>query len=320
MNSRSNKQTQINEILTLMQRHDIKVDDLAAQKPTSSTMVWIFGYIGGLFIVGGVGFFLDQNWENFTSLQRIIISYGMGTLLFTLSCVLYVRHATPAVLHNLFVISAVLMSIGLGVAIAEVFPKGDSISLFILAISGAMLFQYFMTFIATRLISVLFMTLVFAVGTYVSAIDVLYEFNLVPTFAISAMSNHLIVLVGSLSLLGVTYVISQGPFRKISGIWFFVASATFYSIVYRIFEHDFKMEEAFFLALLPGIYLSKLANSKALMITSAIAFISYLGLLNNKYFSDTPWWPVSLICIGLITIALAYWIFQRMRNDKSGVS
>ena len=300
------------------------IDKLASAEQTpsqtthhfSSRMVWILGYIGGLFVVVGFGIFLGENWELFTLLQRITITYGTGMLLFVLSCVLYFRRAAPAILHNLFIISAVLMSIGLGVIINDLFPEDTYLSLFILSISGTMLFQYLMTFFATRLISVLFMTLIFAVGTYASAIDVLHDFNLVPIFVTSEFfAYNLAYLVGALSLIGVTYVISQSQFRKIAGFWFFFSSVGFYYTTHMIFESDFEMMDAFILAILPGVYLAKIANSKALMVTTAIAFLPYLFHLDEKYFYHTTWWPLSLISMGLIIIAVAaYLTFKATRN------
>jgi len=263
-------------------------------------------------ILGGLGIYFKDHWVEFSSVERILITYGVGLSLYILALVLYKKRSSPLTLSNLFVISFLFQGGGLGVSLHELFPDGDNLPLFVLTISSLMLFQTAVTFYKVPLTSVLFMGLYYLAFTYSALIAYLLDEMLIPEKLISV---QLLIMLGGTALIAVMYKIQKTPHRAICGFWYFVAGIAFYGGAYRLFQ-EWHYPEIFGLVPLLGLIFTQVTRSKAMLILTALAFIGYLGDMTARYFFDTPWWPIALVAMGLITILIAVLSYRRARSYK----
>jgi len=62
----------------------------------------------------------------------------------------------------------------------------------------------------------------------------------------------------------------------------------------------------FFVFVIGGFVLSVVVKSRVVLVLSTLFLISYVSYITGKYFADSIGWPVSLVILGFIFIALGY--------------
>lgn len=317
------KANHLAEIVSLMQRYKISLADIdaydkgqpASLKETPRFIVFL-AYLGGLLVLGGLGIYFKDQWVDFSSIERIVMTYGVGLSLYILALILYKKGTSTLTLSNFFVIAFLFQGGGLGVALHELFPSGDNFPLFVLTISSLMLFQAMVTFYKVPLTSVLFMGVYYLAFTYSALIAYLLNEMLIPEKLVSkASSVDLLTMLGGVTLMALMYKVQRTPYRAICGFWYFVAMVAFYSGAYMLFKGVY-YPEFFGFAPLLGLLLTQVTRSKAMLTLTALAFIGYLGDMTARYFLDTPWWPIALVAMGLMTILIAVLSYRRAQSYK----
>ena len=323
------KANHLAEIVSMMRLYGINLNDIdsyekAYPKPLKETprLILFLAYLGGLLVLGGVGIFLKDHWSDFGSIERILMTYGVGTSLYITSLALYYKKVSTLTLSNLFVIAFVFQWGGLGVAIKELFPDGNNIPLFILSLSSMMLLQTSVTFARVRLTSILFMVLIFLSMSYGALVSYLYMDGVIPhkilKTVISARGVYtldLFAIFGGLLMIAITQKVQQSQYRIISGVWYFAAMALFYMAAYQMLS-GLLMKEFFGLFVLVGMVMSQALRSKIMLTLTALALCSYLVDMTTKYFLDTPWWPLALVSLGVLVIIIALSFYRKVQNLK----
>ena len=309
------KANHLAEIVSMMRLYKINLNDIdsyekAHPKPLTETprLILFLSYLGGILVLGGLGVFLKDHWVDFGSIERIMITYGVGVSLYLAAMVLYTRKFSTLILSNLFAIALVFQWGGVGVIIQEFFPDGNNISLFILSISGLLFLQAGVTFAKVRLTAVLFMTLIFLSLTYGALIAYLFNEGIIPHKVLKGIIStqgiytlEVFAVLGGLWMMALIQKIQKTQYNALCGVWFFAAMAVFYGQSYFIFD-NLKMPEFFGLFVLFGLGLSQVTRSKAMLTLTAIALCGYLADMTTKYFLDTPWWPLALVGSGVLVI------------------
>jgi uncharacterized membrane protein len=294
------KQDALQEILDLAIRHGLTAADIdAALKQASrlpaakreGVLSKLFGYLGGIFILAGLAVFIGMFWDDMGSAARVIITLGAGFVLYlvglvTLTDARYERAATP-----LFLISALLQPMGLFVMMTEYGHGGDPqlASIFVCAV---MAIQQGLTFAARPRGSLLFAALFYGA----SGIAIIFDWL--------KLDESLNALVVGFSLLCITYAIDRSRHNAITPFWYFFGAAAF---LYGTF--DMLLEGPLSPILLAEcgllIYVSTLVRSRTLLLVSTLATLGYIGYYTGKYFANTLGWPVALILLGFVLIALS---------------
>ncbi len=313
------KENHLAEIVSLMQRYNISLAEIdaygkgqpASLKETPRFIIFL-AYLGGFLVLGGFGIYLKDHWVQFSSVERIAMTYGVGLSLYISALALYKKGASTLTLSNLFVIAFLFQGGGLSVGLHELFPDGDNLPLFVLTISSLMLFQTTVTFYKVPLTSVLFMGLYYLAFTYSALIAYLLDEMLIPEKLVSV---QLLIMLGGTALIAVMYKVQKTPHRAICGFWYFMAMIAFYGGAYRLFK-ALLYPELFGLVPLLGLILVQVTRSKVMLTLTALAFIGYLGDMTARYFFETPWWPLALVGMGLMTILVAVLAYRRARSYK----
>lgn len=288
----------LQEIASLAKAHGLTLEDIHKamtatpdrQKQSSGIVARLFSYIGGIFIFAGIGVFISMYWQDFNSAARVIVTLGVGfsAYLVALACLNnrnYERAATP-----LFLISSVLQPIGILVMLNEYATGGDR-RYGLLFMAAYMLIQHGLTLWARQRTLLAFGAVLFGAMLFVTLFDI-WDFR-----------EETVGLVIGASLMCIAYALSQSRHSGIAGFWYFVGSAAFLWATFDLVKRS--PLEVLYLGLVAFmIFLSTLARSRALLFTSTLAMLGYIGYFTAERFANTVGWPISLVIIGLALFGL----------------
>lgn len=97
-----------------------------------------------------------------------------------------------------------------------------------------------------------------------------------------------------------THTISR---KLIPGTWYFLGSCLFFSAVMGLL-YDTPYDIAFIIFPSATLYISLQLRSRALMVSSLLAILSFISYYTFKYFADTVGWPLAMMVTGMVLLAL----------------
>ena len=302
------KQQALKQIADIAREHGVTtaeiVEELSASAKgpdsKSSLLTRLFAYLGGIFVLAGLGVFIEMQWAAMNSIARITVTLGSGIAMFVMALFAggderWEKTATP-----LFLLAALLQPMGILVAIAE-FSKGGDDRHAILLTSAVLLIQQTLIFLKTRRTVLVFTALVFGVCLYGTALDLI------------DLDEDLIVFTLGLSVLLVAYSIDRTPHRAITPFWYFVSSTAMLGGLFSLIE-DSVVEILFLGAACGLVFLSTWVRSRSLLFVGTVAILGYVGYYTAENFSDVVGWPIALILFGLLLIGLSAAAFRINRK------
>lgn len=295
----SSKQTALQDIASLAQKHDISIEEIGAaltkealKSKDSKWLTYLLGYLGAAFIFGGLGLLIAMIWDDLGSASRVIITYGPGLVAFTLGIMVlsdkkYEKASTP-----LFLKSAILLPTGMFVFLHE-YAEGDDAQLAAMVIFGLLAFQFFAAFLKLNRTSLLFFNYLFWNGS----IGILMDRTGVP--------GEILGITMGLSILIFAWSIDKTPHRAISAFWYFIGSIGFLWSVFDLIEGFFPIDILFLPLTIFMMLLSTRTKSRTLLIISTLALLGFLGYFTDEYFADVTGWPIALIVMGFALIGIS---------------
>jgi len=261
------------------------------EQRSSSLLGRILGYLGGTFIFAGLGVFIALNWDVMNSAARIIITLGSGITAFIMAVVAsaderYAKARTP-----LYLIAAALQPIGLLVAIDE-FSSGGDWHYAALLTAGIMGFQQAAVFWQKRDTTLLFTTLVFALWFFGVALDLV------------DVADELIALVLGASTLSLCIGLERTRYQPMTPFWYLAGSILFFHGLFELVQRT-AFELVFLAVACAGVFLSTYVRSRTLLFVCTLAILAYISYFTAEHFQDSLGWPLVLIVLGLIFIALS---------------
>ncbi len=302
------KEQALKQIAGIAREHDLtSVEILAELSPgkeasdsKSSILTRLLGYLGGIFVLAGLGVFIEMQWEAMNSIARITVTLGSGIAAFVMALFAvgdqrWEKTATP-----LFLLAALLQPTGILVAIDE-FSRGGDERHAILLTAGVLLIQQTLTFLKTGRSVLLFMALIFAVCLYGTAMDLV------------DLDEDLIVFTLGLSVLLATYSIDRTRHAAITPFWYFVSSTAMLTGLFSLIEGS-ALEILFLGATCGVVFLSTWVKSRGLLFVGTVAILGYIGYYTAENFSGVVGWPIALILFGLALIGLSAVAFRINRK------
>jgi hypothetical protein len=288
----------LQEIVSLAKAHGLTAEDIRKamtaspdrQRQSSGIVARLFSYIGGVFIFAGIAVFISMYWQDFNSAARIIVTLGAGFCAYLLALVClddnhYARAATP-----LFLMSSVLQPVGIVVMLNE-YSSGSDRRYGLLFMATYMLIQHGLTLWAKQRTLLAFGAVFFGAMFFVTLFD------------IWGLRGEAVGLAIGVSLMCIAYALGRSRHNAIAGFWFFVGSASFLWAAFYVVKRS--PLEVLYLGLVAFmIFLSTLARSRALLFTSTLAMLGYIGYYTAEHFANTVGWPISLVIIGLALFGL----------------
>jgi hypothetical protein len=116
---------------------------------------------------------------------------------------------------------------------------------------------------------------------------------------------YLTMVVG-VSYLLLAYVFQIGWNKQLSGALNFFGSLGFLGAGFsRVFDSP-SWQMLYFLIVIGCIFLSAQVRSKAILVISTLFLLAHVSYITGQYFADSVGWPICLVFLGFIFIALGY--------------
>lgn len=293
----SDKHDALVEVVDLITRHGLTIEEVSSAltgEPafkaarSGGILSRLFAYIGGTFVIVGLGIYLGMRWDDLDALGRVLVTLGPGFCLFVLAIVCTTdprleRAATP-----LFVLAALVEPMGILVMLQEYSSGGDPAH-GVLFMNAVMAIQQGCTFIARRRTVLALTTMVFTLGFFTVAFDLL------------GVHHNLIGLVIGASLTCIAWSLDRSRHRSIAGLAYFFGSGICLGAAWD-WLHDTPADPLFLAIACGAIFLSTVTRSRSLLLVATIALIGYLVDFINDRFADDLSGPIMLIVIGFVLI------------------
>ena len=289
----------IEQILSLARQHGLTTADIEtafkqadeSAEPSPNILGRILGYLGGIFIFAGLSIFIALNWDGMNTAARIIVTLGSGIAIFIMALVAsgderYARVKTP-----LYLIAAALQPVGILVAIEE-FSSGGNSHHAAMVTAAIMAIQQVAVFWQKRDTTLLFTTVFFALWFFGVTLDFL------------KVDDEFIALILGASTVGLCLGLERTPYNGMNPFWYLTGSCAFFYGLFDMIQHT-AMELVFLGAACGGVFLSTWVRSRTLLFTSTVAILGYISYFTSEHFQDSLGWPLVLIVLGLVFIALS---------------
>lgn len=294
------QQDALSEIARIAQRHNLSLKEIAGalEKNTGekearnqSIVTRLLAFLGGVFILAGIGAYVSMFWDEMNSAARIIITLGSGIVGYILALIAandarFIRATTP-----LFLISALLQPTGMLVTFHEFSTGGDE-RYAVLFTAAVMLLQQLVTFKKCRRGVLLFVSIFFGLAFFGTALDLLKA------------DEDLIWFVLGASTLCLSYSIDKTAHYNITPFWYFTGTTAIAWSAFELLENS--PFEILYLGLAAFlIYFSTVVRSRTVLFVATLSMLGYIGYFTAEHFANSIGWPIALVFIGLVLIGLS---------------
>jgi len=112
-------------------------------------------------------------------------------------------------------------------------------------------------------------------------------------------------------IIGTCYLLLAHSFRngwnsKLTEILNFFGALGILSSTFSKIYDSLPWQLFFFILVIGGFALSVYVKSRGILVLSTLFLIAYVSYITSKYFADSIGWPISLVILGFIFIALGY--------------
>lgn len=299
----------------------------------------LFTYLGAIFILAGISTYIGMFWNRMGSVMRIVVTLGVGyTLLIVLISALHEKKF-PKLILPLSLATVIMLTSGWFVFIHEMFPRGDNWRLAALSVFGLMAVHQGVLFRKYALTVLAFTALLFVYAFLQVSLDMLdmppgfsaiilgaslflvaaeleksthrslAEFafliglcwlnaGLFDRVAIASGANWAALLTGICAISAAYGLQKGGRQLRLSGLGYLIGSAIAYTGLFDL-VHKTPIELLYFAVTASMLYACVLLQSRALLLTTVIAMLSYIGYFTAQHFVDSLGWPISLVLMGV---------------------
>jgi len=299
----------------------------------------LFIYLGAIFILAGIGTYIGTFWQSMGSVMRVFMTLGVGyILLIVLLSALY-ENKYPKLILPLALASVFMMTGGWFVLIHEVFPHGGNWRAAALTVFGVMALQQGALFGKYRLTVLAFTALFFAYGFMQVGLDLLgvptayiaiflgaslflvataledtpYRVLAAPALLIGlcwmnsgmfdriamASSTSWASLLIGLSMMSAAYGLQKaGRYVGLTGLGYFIGAIMAYSGLFDL-VHNTAFELGYLAVTAAMLYVCVVLQSRALLFTTVIAMLGFIGFYTAKHFANSLGWPITLVLMGI---------------------
>ena len=299
----------------------------------------LFTYLGAIFILAGISTYIGTFWESMGSVMRVLMTLGVGYLLLIVLVSALHENKYPKLILPLALASVFMMTSGWFVLIHEVFPHGDNWRAAALSVFGVMALHQGALFGKYRLTVLAFTALFFVYGFMQVGLDLLgvqmayiaivlgaslflvatalentahrmlgepalligtcwLNGGLFDRIATAASANWASLIIGVCVIFTAYGLQKAGRYSRLAGLGYFVGAIMAYTGLFDL-VHNTPIE-LFYLAVTASmLYACVVLQSRALLFTTVIAMLSFIGFYTAKHFANSLGWPVTLVLMGV---------------------
>lgn len=260
--------------------------------------------IGGVIALAGVGILVAQNWADIGFTGRILVTLGISFAAYVVA-LLFSKAEHSMLSQVLFTISGVLAPLGAFVLFDEAGLPFDATNQ--LMIAGALTVIYGVALLTSKKGVPLILTVWFATWAFYAflfkALDINVLDDLLKWAAMIVGISYLAIGYGSKH-----FLVTEGELEK-SSVQGALYSMGALSILTAGITIGGGFDFIFIGILFAAFYASVFLKSRSILVLAALFLIGHLFNLTAKYFSNSVSWPVALIVVGFLVVAIGYGTF-----------
>ncbi len=289
---------------------------LVGERQTRYSRVLYF--IGGGVVFIGIAAFIAQVWSDLGPVMHVVVTLGSGLAAYAVGVLLSWHGRLGAAGPAFFLIAALVLPLGLAVALDEAGLDPERLglqSLIALVLLTAFLAAHLLFRAASLLVyAIAFGTwAVFAITAFLAGPD--------PRFAQAEFYEYRILAVG-LTYMVLAWAFSGSQRDALSGPLYGLGSLAFLGAALALGGWK-PSQNPFWELIFPGLvfavlYLSVHVRSKALLTFGSLYLGVYLAKITGEYFSDSLGWPLALVILGLLLMVVGYLTLRLKRAYLEG--
>ena len=310
-----------------------------AKRNSGDVAKTIFAYLGAIFIVAGVGTYIGMSWNSMGSVMRVLVTLGVGYVLLIVLISALHENKFPKLVLPLTFASVFMMTGGLFVLIDEIFPPSNEWDVAVLSVLGVMALHHAALLAIYQRTIFAFTSLIFVYGFMDMGLVILEIPNMVIAIALGAslflvstalektphksiieialfisicwmnaglfdcMAVYVSPIWASL-VTGFNIALTAYGFQKadryprLIALGYLVGSIMAYIGLFEIVQ-DSSFEIIFLAITTSTLYACVVLQSRALLLTTVVAMLSFIGYFSEKYFTDSLGWPATLVLMGV---------------------
>lgn len=299
----------------------------------------LFTYLGAIFILAGISTYIGTFWVSMGSAMRVIVTLGVGYILLIVLVSALHENKYPRIILPLALASVFVMTGGWFVLIHEVFPHGDNWRVAALFVFGVMALHQGALFGKYRLTVLAFTALFFVYGfmqvgldlfdvpiAYIAIVlgaslflvataleDTPHRVLAAPAFligicwmngglfdriAMATSATWASLIIGVCVMFTAYGLHKAGRYSGLAGLGYFVGSIMAYSGLFDL-VHNTSVELLYLAITASMLYACVVLQSRALLFTTVIAMLGFIGFYTAKHFANSLGWPVTLVLMGV---------------------
>lgn len=316
-----------------------------ARRSSGDVAKTLFMYLGAIFILAGISTYISMFWDRMGSAMRIGVTLGVGyTLLIVLISALHEKKY-PKLILPLTLATVFMLTSGWFVFIHEVFPHGENWRLAVLSVFGVMALHQAVLLHKYQLTVLAFTALFFVYGFMQVGLDLLdvplgfiaiilgaslflvatalekttyrtlagpailismcwLNAGLFDRIAIASTANWADLLTG-LCVMSTAYGLQKDARHPgLAGLGYLVGSIMVYTGLFDL-VYKTPFELLHFAVTASMLYACVVLQSRALLLTTVIAMLSFIGYFTAQHFVDSLGWPITLVLMGVAFIGVS---------------
>lgn len=312
---------------------------VAAPRNKGDIAKTLFIYLGAIFILAGISTYVGTFWESMGGVMRVFMTLGVGYILLIVLVSALREDKYPRLILPLALAAVLMMTGGLFVLIHEAFPHGDNWRLAVLAVfavmalhQGALLGKFRLTVLALTtlffvygfmqvgldMLGVPFAYVAIVLGASLLLVATALEKSPFPVLAEPALliailwlnsglferiaqatSTSWAGLVTGVCVMLAAYGLHQaGRYSRLTGLGYFIGSIMAYGGLFDL-VHNTSVELAYLAVAASMLYACVVLQSRALLFTTVIAMLGFIGFYTAKHFANSLGWPITLVLMGV---------------------
>lgn len=317
----------------------------------------LFIYLGAIFILAGISTYIGTFWAAMGSTMRVFVTLGVGYILLIVLVSALHEKKFPKLILPLALATMFMMTGGWFVLIHEVFPRGDNWRAAVLFVFGVMALHQGLLFARYRLTVLAFTALFFVYGFMQVGLDLLgvpYAYiaivlgaslflvataledtahrilaapamligicwmngGLFDRIAMASSASWAGLLIG-ISAMSAAYGLHRaGRYSGLTALGYFVGSIMAYSALFDLVRNT-PFELSYLAVAAAMLYACVALRSRALLFTTVIAMLGFIGYYSAKHFANSLGWPVTLVLMGVAFLGVGTIAMRVKRQFKA---
>jgi hypothetical protein len=265
--------------------------------------------LGTIIVIIGIVAFVTQIWEDIGSSARIAVTLGLGILIAAIGSVLLRQRPGEAIGVIFHVIGGLLIPGGVTVTMHELADPGvASVSLWPLTIAfGIVLIFYLLLTVIHKHPILTFFAI--ANGTVFTYLLVEASFGDPPGDLYAYLT-----MVLSVSYLLFAYGFRDGWNKPLIGILRFLGVSGFLGSAFSQVFDSVPWQLLYFIIVIGGVTLSVYLRSRTILVISSFFLVCHISYITGEHFADSLGWPVTLVILGFVFLAVGYASFTISRK------